>query len=299
VKFLVEELDITSETFIIGRSLLCNLPIDDPLVSREHASITVCDDYAVLDDLGSRNGTLVNGKPVFDDYHLNHSDRIRVGGNELIFVKEKVALQTKQAFDSEPVACPTCGLPLPENNSICSGCGSVFIPDYICSNCHTPVGKDDRCCKRCGVVVENNDSTIPVELGGKESGWDAKLTDDVIETALSVQRYEQAVKLLDDKIKEFEKNKEFDMEVLVKISEFNVIIAKEFKDRGRIQWIIEQFRHRAVPMRESLLRKIESASLGWYDIKNDIEGYMDAIASSPSPGNNDSDFLQRLRDLIT
>ncbi|MCP4199014.1 MAG: FHA domain-containing protein [Proteobacteria bacterium] len=92
VKFLLEELDITSETFIIGRSLLCNLPIDDPLVSREHACITIYDDYAALDDMGSRNGTLVNGRPVFDDYRLNHSDCIRVGSSELIFIKEKLSM---------------------------------------------------------------------------------------------------------------------------------------------------------------------------------------------------------------
>ncbi len=92
VKFLLEELDITSETFIIGRSLLCNLPIDDPLVSREHACITIYDDYAALDDMGSRNGTLVNGRPVFDDYRLNHSDCIRVGSNELIFITEKLSV---------------------------------------------------------------------------------------------------------------------------------------------------------------------------------------------------------------
>jgi RNA polymerase subunit RPABC4/transcription elongation factor Spt4 len=188
---------------------------------------------------------------------------------------------------------------LPENKSVCSGCGSVFIPDYICPNCHSLVGKDDRACKRCGVVVENDDSTLSVELGGKDSGWDAKLIDDVIETALSVQRYEQAVKLLDDKIGEFARDKEFDLEVLAKISKFNLEIAVEFKDPDRIGWIIEQFSRRALPMPDSLLRKFEDAAIGWYDMKDDIQGYIDAIQFSPSRRNNDSEFLQRLYNLTT
>lgn len=299
VKFLLEELDITSEIFIIGRSLLCNLPIDDPLVSREHARITIYDNDAVLDDMGSRNGTLVNGRPVFDDYHLKHSDRIRVGGNELIFIKEKLSVQTKPELSSEPVACPSCGMMLPENKSVCSGCGSVFIPDYICSNCHSLVGKDDRACKKCGVVVENDESTLSVELGGEDSGWDAKLTDDVIATALSVQRYDQAVKLLDDKIEEFERAKEFDLEVLVKISKFNLEIAVEFEDPDRIRWIVEQFSRRALSMPNSLLRKFEDAALGWYDMRDDIQGYIDALQSSPSRRTNDPEFLQRLHNLTT
>jgi hypothetical protein len=298
LKFLLEKLDLTSEAFIIGRSPLCNLPIEDPLVSRQHACITVRDDFAVLDDLGSRNGTLVNGQPVFDDYRLNHSDCIRVGSNELIFIKEQIQIQTKYSHDSETVECPRCGTLLPINNSVCSGCGSVFIPDYICLNCHLPVGKEDRSCKRCGATIDNDDSTIPVELGGRESGWNSKLTDDVIETALSVQRYQQAARLLGDKIQEFEKNKEFDKEVLVKISQFNLALAKEFKDPGRMTWIVEQFRCRVLPMPDSLLRNFEDAALGWYDMKQDIQGYIDAIESLSSRPNNHGRFLQRLYELI-
>jgi predicted amidophosphoribosyltransferase len=298
LRFLFGELDITSETFVIGRSPLCNLPIEDPLVSRQHARITVYEDYALLDDLGSRNGTLVNGQPVFDDYRLNHSDCIRIGNNELIFIKEQIQIPTKYSHDNEHVECPGCGKLLPLNNSVCSGCGSVFIPDYICLNCHLPVGKDDRACKRCGAAVDNDDSTIPVELGGRESGWNSKLTDDVIETALSVQRYPQAARLLDDKIQEFETSKEFDQKVLVKISQFNLAIAKEFKDSGRMTWIIEQFSRRALPMPDSLLRNFEEAALGWYDMKQDIQGYIDAIESNPSRLDNHEIFLQRLYDLI-
>src|SRR5687768_3991284 len=46
---------------IIGRAPTCDLPVFDPTISRRHAEL-VCDDSGVsLRDLGSSNGTFVNG----------------------------------------------------------------------------------------------------------------------------------------------------------------------------------------------------------------------------------------------
>ncbi|HHH30285.1 MAG TPA: response regulator [Polyangiaceae bacterium] len=53
-----------AERAIIGRSSTCDVIIDDGEVSRRHAQIVSADEGFVIEDLGSRNGTVVNGVPV-------------------------------------------------------------------------------------------------------------------------------------------------------------------------------------------------------------------------------------------
>ena len=64
----------------IGRepSLAVHLD-DDTQVSRRHARVTVQNGRAVVEDLGSTNGTYVNEQPIHSPRMLNPGDRIRVG----------------------------------------------------------------------------------------------------------------------------------------------------------------------------------------------------------------------------
>lgn len=50
--------------FQVGRDAACELHLDDPLASRRHASVEYRDGLWWIRDLGSRNGTLVNGRRV-------------------------------------------------------------------------------------------------------------------------------------------------------------------------------------------------------------------------------------------
>jgi hypothetical protein len=52
------------ERLIVGRDPACDVVVTDPTVSRRHAQLTFRDGVWVLQDLGSRNGTAVNGKRV-------------------------------------------------------------------------------------------------------------------------------------------------------------------------------------------------------------------------------------------
>ena len=49
---------------VVGRSSRCDVVLDDPSVSREHARLWRQDDRVLCVDLGSSNGTTVDGKPV-------------------------------------------------------------------------------------------------------------------------------------------------------------------------------------------------------------------------------------------
>ena len=52
------------ETITIGRLPSCDIPVPDPNVSRKHAEIRPSGDGYVVIDLGSTNGTRVNGATV-------------------------------------------------------------------------------------------------------------------------------------------------------------------------------------------------------------------------------------------
>jgi len=72
---------ISHQEFIIGRDASCHLRIDDPVVSRQHACLQQQADRFLLRDLGSTNGTFLNGRPVRDECpEIYDGDRILIGG---------------------------------------------------------------------------------------------------------------------------------------------------------------------------------------------------------------------------
>ena len=77
---------ISSERVVVGRSRECDVRVDDGNVSRRHFEI-VHESPAtwVVVDLGSTNGTEVNGRKVAKRTSLDDGDRIGVGGTELVF----------------------------------------------------------------------------------------------------------------------------------------------------------------------------------------------------------------------
>ncbi len=74
----------------IGRNLANHLHLDDASVSRRHAEIWPKENYYVLVDVGSANGTFVNGEPLhrFVPRPLYEKDKITLGGSEFIFHAE-------------------------------------------------------------------------------------------------------------------------------------------------------------------------------------------------------------------
>src|SRR5260370_27870808 len=65
--------------FKIGRGETCHLRPNSEQVSREHAEFTLTADAVSVRDLGSRNGTLVNGKALTEPYQLKDPDPLHVG----------------------------------------------------------------------------------------------------------------------------------------------------------------------------------------------------------------------------
>lgn len=70
---------------LVGRAPSADLRLQDPSVSRIHARIELRDDGVYVEDLGSRNGTLVDGEPVTAPRRLEVDDELTVGSAALVF----------------------------------------------------------------------------------------------------------------------------------------------------------------------------------------------------------------------
>jgi len=75
---------IGSEPLVIGRLPECGVVLADSNVSRRHAELRRAGDSVVLTDLGSTNGTRVNGAPIRERV-LVSGDEVSVGSTRLIF----------------------------------------------------------------------------------------------------------------------------------------------------------------------------------------------------------------------
>lgn len=79
---------LEKERFSFGRKPSCDIQINDQGVSKEHAVILTVGNDQILEDLGSTNGTLVNGEKVHR-HILQNGDVIEVGRYKLRFVNAK------------------------------------------------------------------------------------------------------------------------------------------------------------------------------------------------------------------
>jgi hypothetical protein len=66
----------------IGRAASADIPIDDPYASSSHARIFARGGGTYIEDMGSTNGTYLNGRPLRRAERLEAGDTIRIGDSE-------------------------------------------------------------------------------------------------------------------------------------------------------------------------------------------------------------------------
>jgi FHA domain-containing protein len=71
------------DSIVLGRALDCDLAIVTPHVSRQHARLEIEGQKLYIEDLGSSNGTIVNGKRASGREQLRHDDELRF--HDIIF----------------------------------------------------------------------------------------------------------------------------------------------------------------------------------------------------------------------
>ena len=73
--------------WIFGRGEGCDITYSLPKVSRQHCKIEYIDSHYYISDLGSTNGTFLNGKRIQHMERLFAGDIISMGGVDIVFTK--------------------------------------------------------------------------------------------------------------------------------------------------------------------------------------------------------------------
>jgi pSer/pThr/pTyr-binding forkhead associated (FHA) protein len=117
---VLKEISLTKERTTIGRKPHNDIQIDNLAVSGEHAVIVTILNDSFLEDLGSTNGTLVNGQPI-KKHFLQPNDVIELGKYKLKYINEAPKAAGAADFEKTmvlrpgqmPKAAPPAAAPAP------------------------------------------------------------------------------------------------------------------------------------------------------------------------------------------
>ena len=119
---VLKEITLTKERTTIGRKPHNDIQIDNLAVSGEHAVIVTILNDSFLEDLGSTNGTLVNGQPI-KKHFLQPNDVVELGKYKLKYINEAPKAAAAADFEKTmvlrpgtmprpaPAAAPAAGAP--------------------------------------------------------------------------------------------------------------------------------------------------------------------------------------------
>jgi hypothetical protein len=97
-----DEILLAQDVTTLGRAPSCQVVIDSDFASRRHAQIIRRDQLYWVKDLGSKNGTLLNGEPLSGEAPLSDGAEIRIGDTNFTFVDTEVT-QTFVGVGTEAV----------------------------------------------------------------------------------------------------------------------------------------------------------------------------------------------------
>jgi len=154
----------------IGRAADSDIVIDDNMVSRHHARLDMQANAYVLTDLGSTNGTWVNGRRISTPVPLQASDSVRFGERSVFVLSTQPSLGGDETFAAQdmvmprrapmppapkpppvPVA-PVWPQPVPMGGPVCVACSYSNRPGVrFCESCGEPLAvAEEQICPACG-----------------------------------------------------------------------------------------------------------------------------------------------------
>jgi len=86
-----ETVELAGASFLVGRDADCDIRVDDPRVSRRHARLLIARGELGVEDLGSANGTRVNGRGVRRRHRLASGDVLTLGDVSFLVIAPQVA----------------------------------------------------------------------------------------------------------------------------------------------------------------------------------------------------------------
>ena len=148
LEYLGDSVELPLGETIIGRDVGCALRFNDASVSRRHLKFVHRENEVFVEDLGSANGTLVNGRRLDGSIRLLDSDLLSIGTRDLairipeVDDEEPTTLNLSSMSITDELAARTTSkvmvtVPPPLANQRCPRCGAaVSAEDDECAGCH-------------------------------------------------------------------------------------------------------------------------------------------------------------------
>src|ERR1700742_3392751 len=95
---VLKEFNLSKERTLIGRKAHNDIQIDNLAVSGEHAAIITILNDSFIEDQGSTNGTMVNGKPI-KKHFLQNNDVVEIGKHKLKYFNDAPTAATAADFE--------------------------------------------------------------------------------------------------------------------------------------------------------------------------------------------------------
>lgn len=275
LRYQATDLELQPGEFVIGRSSSCNLSLDDALVSRRHAVLTIDGDGVSVRDLGSRNGVLVNGERIEGTQPLRHLDRVTIGAQDMVVIE--VGRQRRGS--------PSTGEATP-----CKACGHM-------------VQADELFCRKCGAAAQRANRTLagqtvelqmplvagtgaapgpsdPDDVTRQQSGL--ALLAGIADKALALKRYEEAERILGKHLEgllEKARRKLIGGEELVRDATGYALSLAEGLGRSRwIDWVFQMNAATGVVLTsEDVERLHQVVRTAGYDDPKPLRAYLAAI----------------------
>ena len=179
LRFHLQEVDLSGDEIVVGRGSMGHVTLDDPMLSRRHIRIDLTGAEPSLEDLHSRNGTQLNGRPLIGRATLKDGDRIRIGTQELVFLVPNAVKKNHRT---------TCGL-------------------TFCVGCAVPYPSTSAQCPHCGAIsTEQGVSTSVRDVA--TSGWTFHLLSQVVDRAIEQGRLADAERMMARGVSELEEQLE-------------------------------------------------------------------------------------------
>jgi pSer/pThr/pTyr-binding forkhead associated (FHA) protein len=148
IAFEKHEYTLRAGETVIGRSSHCQIRLDDPMISRRHARVLVVQDQCTIEDLGSRNGILVNQQAIKGPRALADGDVVTMGGFSFTLRAGGGSAVENLELDQETQ--------IPESTE-------YQVPVYrTCVNCRLLLSQGDEKCPHCGAEQSQLYQTIPL-----------------------------------------------------------------------------------------------------------------------------------------